>query len=39
MAGESSRELSIRVHRGIEGIVHKGFRGGTQALVERAERP
>jgi DNA invertase Pin-like site-specific DNA recombinase len=29
MAGEYSRELSIRVHRGIEHIVRKGFRGGA----------
>jgi len=28
MAGEYSRELSVRVHRGIERIVRHGFRGG-----------
>jgi DNA invertase Pin-like site-specific DNA recombinase len=28
MAGEYSRELSIRVHRGIERVVRDGFRGG-----------
>jgi hypothetical protein len=28
MAGEYSRELSIRVHRGIERIVRNGFRTG-----------
>jgi DNA invertase Pin-like site-specific DNA recombinase len=30
MAGEYSRELSIRVHRGIERIVRNGFRTGGQ---------
>ena len=29
MAGEYSRELSVRVHRGIERIVRSGFRAGA----------